>query len=118
MKTSYKFVLAMVGSAAVGGLAVQALHAQAKLPAYFISEATIKDPDLYRKFLSEEPPNSQFGGRQLVRGGRVIGIEGEPTPPPRGIRKRGSCPEMGAFTGPCGSNEALSSSRRWPDLHC
>ena len=83
MKTSYKFVLAMVGSAAVGGLLVQALHAQGKLPAYFISEATIKDPDLYRKFLSEEPPNSQFGGRQLVRGGRVIGIEGEPTPPPR-----------------------------------
>lgn len=83
MKTSYKFVLAMVGSAAVGGLAVQALYAQAKLPAYFISEATIKDPDLYRKFLSEEPPNSQFGGRQLVRGGRVIAIEGEPTPPPR-----------------------------------
>ena len=83
MKTSYKFVLAMVGSAAVGGLAVQVLHAQTKLPAYFISEATIKDPDLYRKFLSEEPPNSQFGGRQLVRGGRVIAIEGEPTPPPR-----------------------------------
>ena len=83
MKTSCKFVLAMVGSAAVGGLLVQALHAQGKLPAYFISEATIKDPDLYRKFLSVEPPNSQFGGRQLVRGGRVIAIEGEPTPPPR-----------------------------------
>ena len=83
MKTSYKFAVAMVGSATVGDLAVQALHAQAKLPAYFIWEATIKDPDLYRKFLSEEPPNSQFGGRQLVRGGRVIAIEGEPTPPPR-----------------------------------
>ena len=51
MKTSYKFVLAMVGSAAVGGLAVQALHAQAKLPAYFISEATIKDPDLLSEIL-------------------------------------------------------------------
>ena len=34
---------------------VHALHAQAKLPAYFIGEGTIKDPDLYRKFLSEEP---------------------------------------------------------------
>ena len=50
MKTSYKFAVAMVGSATVGDLAVQALHAQAKLPAYI--------------------------------------------------------------------NEALSSSRRWPDLHC
>jgi hypothetical protein len=36
--------LAMVASAALGATAVQTLHAQAKPPAYYIAEITIKGP--------------------------------------------------------------------------
>ena len=90
MRTGYKFVLAMLGGAAVGGFVVQALHAQAKLPAYFIGEGTIKDPDLYRKFLSEEPPNSQFGGRQNVQaqGGPLTSNQAPPQTKPIHMPRR------------------------------
>ena len=43
--------LAMVASAAFGAAAVQALHAQAKPPAYNVAEITIKDQDGYNKGL-------------------------------------------------------------------
>ena len=39
----------MVGSFALGAVAVESLHAQAKLPAYVIAEAGIADPDGYAK---------------------------------------------------------------------
>jgi uncharacterized protein (DUF1330 family) len=79
-----KVMLTFLVGAAVGAAAAMQIRAQtAAPPAYFISEATIHDPELYRKFLSTEPPNAEFGGRQLVRGGRVVAIEGEPAPAPR-----------------------------------
>jgi uncharacterized protein (DUF1330 family) len=73
----------LIGSG-IGAIGATAILAQGRTPpAYFISEATIKDADLYRRFLSMEPPNADFGGRQLVRGGRVVAIAGEPPPAPR-----------------------------------
>jgi uncharacterized protein (DUF1330 family) len=73
----------LIGSG-LGAIGATAIVAQGRTPpAYFISEATIKDADLYRKFLSMEPPNADFGGHQLVRGGRVVAIKDEPAPAPR-----------------------------------
>ena len=78
--------LAMVASAAFGAAAVQALHAQAKPPAYNVAEITIKDQDGYNK---EYLPLitkalTDAGGKFIVRGGKTISYEGA-APAPRVI---------------------------------
>jgi hypothetical protein len=42
MKAKYKIALAMVGSFALGAVAVQTLHAAATPPAYVTGEITVK----------------------------------------------------------------------------
>jgi uncharacterized protein (DUF1330 family) len=76
--------LAVVASAAFGAAAVQALHAQAKPPAYNVAEITIKDQDGYNK---EYLPLitkalTDAGGKFIVRGGKTISYEGA-APAPR-----------------------------------
>ena len=43
MKSKYTVALAMAASFALGSLAVQGLHAQAKPPGYYVGEITVKD---------------------------------------------------------------------------
>src|SRR5665811_888152 len=43
MKTNYKVVIALLAGAAIGGAAVQGLHAQAKPKAYRVSESEVLD---------------------------------------------------------------------------
>ena len=43
MKTRYTVVLSMIAGAAVGGAAIQGLHAQAKPKAYLVTESEILD---------------------------------------------------------------------------
>jgi len=86
MRATTGIAAGLVIGLVLGAAGTRVILAQTSTPpAYFISEATVHDQDLYRKFLAEEAkaPNSQFGGRQLVRGGRVVAIPGEPAPPPR-----------------------------------
>jgi uncharacterized protein (DUF1330 family) len=85
MTTNRKLMLTFIVGAAIGAIAATQIRAQTKAapPAFFVSEATIHDPQLYQKFLATEQPAPTMGGRQLVRGGRVVAIEGEPAPPPR-----------------------------------
>jgi len=84
MPAKTTLMLTFLIGAAAGVAAATQIRAQiATPPAYFISEATIHDPELYRKFLTTEPANAEFGGHQVVRGGRVVAIDGEPAPPPR-----------------------------------
>jgi len=76
--------LSMVAGAALGAAAIQTLHAQAKPPAYVITEITIKDQDGYTKeFL---PPVTKAiqdaGGKFIARGGKTITFEGA-APAPR-----------------------------------
>jgi uncharacterized protein (DUF1330 family) len=71
----------------LGFTAIQALHAQAKAPIYYISEINVTDPDSYAK---EYAPNAQAiikaaGGRFVAIGGaggnaagKVTGFDGEP----------------------------------------
>jgi uncharacterized protein (DUF1330 family) len=85
MKTIIAF--SMIAGIAVGAGLVEALHAQAKPPAYVVGEINITDPDgfakefspLARKALAEAP-----GYRALILGGKTVAIEG-PAPKARVI---------------------------------
>ena len=76
--------LSMLAGAALGAAAIQTLHAQAKPPAYVITEITIKDQDGYTKeFL---PPVTKAiqdaGGKFIARGGKTTTFQGA-APAPR-----------------------------------
>jgi uncharacterized protein (DUF1330 family) len=77
MKTTV--ALAMVVSFALGAVAVQGLHAQAKPPTYYISEIDVTNPEGY---LKEYAPRQgalirQSGGRYLVAGGKTTSFDGD-----------------------------------------
>ncbi len=86
MNTKLKISLAMLASAALGGAAVQALHAQAKPPVYYVAEIDVTNPEAYAK---EYAPKAQAiikaaGGKQLAiggaggaRAGKVTAIDGD-----------------------------------------
>jgi uncharacterized protein (DUF1330 family) len=86
MRNSYRNAMILLAGAALGGLAVQGLHAQAKPPVYYISEIDVRDPDAYAK---EYAPKAQAvikaaGGRFVAVGGvggnlagRLTAFEGD-----------------------------------------
>jgi len=83
MKAKYQVALAMVGSFALGAVAVESLHAQAKPLGYVIAEVGVADPEGYAKeFL---PPISktiqEAGGKFLARGGKTVSFDGAPPEP-------------------------------------
>ena len=80
MNTNCKIAIALVAGAAIGGAAIQGLHAQAKLPAYVVAEIDVSNQDAYVK---EYAPLAQKailagGAKYLARGGKATSIEGEP----------------------------------------
>jgi uncharacterized protein (DUF1330 family) len=80
MKSDYKIAIAMLAGAGLGAAAVQGLHAQAKPPAYVISEIDVTDKEAYAK---EYVPLAvkalkESGQKQLVAGGKTAAISGEP----------------------------------------
>jgi uncharacterized protein (DUF1330 family) len=83
MKTYYKVTAALVAGVAVGGIAVQALHAQSKPPFYAISEIQMTNEDGY---LKEYAPKA----REAIKaaGGRIIAATNKPATgegePPKG----------------------------------
>jgi uncharacterized protein (DUF1330 family) len=83
MKTKYTVTLAMVSSFALGAAAVQVLHAQAKPPAYVITEVTVTNEE---GFMKEFAPiagklTPEAGGKYLVRGGKTVSLSGAPPAP-------------------------------------
>jgi uncharacterized protein (DUF1330 family) len=82
MKTQYTVGLAMLAGVAVGALAVQGLHAQAKPPVYYVAEIDVSNPEAYKDYA----PKAQAiikaaGGRTLAVGGvagaKITTFEGE-----------------------------------------
>ena len=71
MSSNYKIAVAVTAGVAIGALAVQGLHAQAKPPVYYVAEIDVTNPDAYAK---EYAPKAQAiiraaGGRFLAIGG-------------------------------------------------
>jgi uncharacterized protein (DUF1330 family) len=83
MKTKYTILMATVGGFALGAIAVQALHAQAKPMAYGIAEITVNDKDAYSKeFLPVvQKTIAEAGGKFLAAGGKTASLQGAPPAP-------------------------------------
>src|SRR5258707_6390283 len=80
MKTLCTVALSIGAGVVVGAAAVQALHAQAKPPAYVVAEIDVINPEPYdREYV---PPAAKAvtdgGGKYLVRGGRTVAFYGAP----------------------------------------
>jgi uncharacterized protein (DUF1330 family) len=80
MKTNYKIAIALVAGAAIGGAAIQGLHAQAKPPVYSVTEIDVTNVAAYEK---EYAPLAQAsikksGGKLLAASQKVTSLEGTP----------------------------------------
>jgi uncharacterized protein (DUF1330 family) len=80
VKTNYKVAIALVFGAAIGGAAIQGLHAQAKPPVYVVTEIDVKDVDSYN---NEYRPLARellekSGGRLVAVSQNVTSLEGTP----------------------------------------
>ena len=80
MKMHFVVLVSVVAGAMAGAAVVQALHAQAKSPAYVVGEIDVKNPELFAK---EYVPNASKairngGGKYLVGGGKSVSFYGEP----------------------------------------
>jgi len=71
MRSKYQLALALCAGVAIGALAVQGLHAQAKAPVYYVAEIDVTDPEGYAK---EYVPKAQALIKQS--GGRIIAVGG------------------------------------------
>jgi uncharacterized protein (DUF1330 family) len=80
MKINFKTTLTLLAGIAIGGAAIQGLHAQAKPPAYVVVEIDVTNQDA---FIKEYAPIAgkaitAGGGKYLARGGKNVAIDGEP----------------------------------------
>ena len=80
MKTKYTVALSALVGVAIGAIAVQGLHAQAKPPVFYVGEIDVTNLDAYTK---EYAPKAQatvkaHGGRLLAVGQNVLGFDGAP----------------------------------------
>ena len=81
MKTNYKVAIALVAGAAIGGAAIQGLHAQAKLKAYSVGEVEVMGA-MDSSYLPTVRKAIEAGHGHALRtlNGRVVTIEGSPPP--------------------------------------
>ena len=88
MKTRYTVALSMIVGAALGGAAIQGLHAQAKAPVYYVIEINkITDAEGF-KVITQRPRGGadvakELGGHYIARTDKITALDG--TPPQRFI---------------------------------
>jgi uncharacterized protein (DUF1330 family) len=79
VKTNYKIAIALVAGAAIGGAAIQGLHAQAKPKAYVITEVEIINQEAFKEFVPKvAEANKIAGGQYLARGEKITALDGQP----------------------------------------
>ena len=83
MEKSYKLVLAVCAGLAVGASAIEALHAQAKPPAYVVvAIRSINDAEAFKTGVVDKASPAAVaaaGGRYVVRTQKVTSLDG-PSP--------------------------------------
>ncbi|WP_426442379.1 DUF1330 domain-containing protein [Bradyrhizobium genosp. P] len=90
MKTHYIVVVALLAGVAIGSMAVQGLHAQAKPPVYLITEIDVTNPDAYgNEFAPKAQATIRGAGAKFIVIGGAGGVGAKPinavegTPPKR-----------------------------------
>jgi uncharacterized protein (DUF1330 family) len=79
MKTRYVVALSLLTGVAIGGAAIQGLHAQAKPPAYVVAEIDVSNQDGFVKEfapLAVKALATGSGYKAIARGGKTMSIEG------------------------------------------
>ena len=108
MKTRYTVALSMLSGIAIGAVAIQGLHAQAKPKAYTVTELQTMDAtaaaDVAKRIQAAQ---TNAGGRNFrTGGGKVVGMEGPPPPQRVAITEWDSLEKA----------EAFWKSKDWTDL--
>jgi uncharacterized protein (DUF1330 family) len=80
MKARYTVLAAAAAGFALGAVAIEQLHAQAKPSVFYVAEIEMKNAEAYQK---EYAPRAQalikkMGGRPLAAGSNITAIEGAP----------------------------------------
>ena len=79
MKTYLAVSFGIVAGMAVGGFAVQGLHAQAKPPVYYVAEIDTSNLDAYMKdYAPLAQASIKAAGGKIVAGGVPKAVEGDP----------------------------------------
>jgi uncharacterized protein (DUF1330 family) len=79
MKPIFLIIAAGVTGVLTGAAAIQTLHAQAKPPAYLISEIEVTDAPTYQTYVDGvNPVIAKHGGKFIVRGGKTLSVAGDP----------------------------------------
>jgi uncharacterized protein (DUF1330 family) len=81
MKINYKMVLTLLGGIALGGAAVQGLHAQSTPKAYVVTEIEVINQEAQNAYLPKVGEViKSAGGTYLARGGKIVALEGGEAP--------------------------------------
>ena len=79
MKTYLAVSFGMVAGVALGGFAVQGLHAQAKPPVYYVAEIDTANLDGYMKdYAPLAQASIKAAGGKIIAGGVPKAVEGDP----------------------------------------
>ena len=104
----YKIPLAILAGAALGAVAMQGLHAQAKLKAYSVGEIETLDATAQAAYLpaARKAIEAAHGRALRTAAGRVVQIDGGPAPKNAAIVEWDSLDDAVAFY----------KSKAWTDL--
>jgi uncharacterized protein (DUF1330 family) len=80
MKRFVTPALTLLAGIAIGAAVVQGLHAQARMPGFYIAEINVKNQDAYMKEFVPAAAKSleDAGGKFVVRGGNIVVTQGAP----------------------------------------
>ena len=82
MKTNYKLAIALIAGTAIGGTAIQGLHAQAKPPTYIVIPILkINDPTAFKAGVVDKALPADLaaaGGHYVVRNQKFTSLDGNP----------------------------------------